>query len=340
MIDGQRSSEASTTSSNPASSRRRSSRETDDQDSVDDILIIKLGALGDILFAEGALRDLRRHHSRDRLTVLTTPPYRKLMERCPSVDHVLIDPRAPRWRLDRMWQLRRMLQTRRITKVYDLQDSRRTRFYYRYLFPTVAWSGKASGCSHPYRDPPGSFVADRLVAQLEAAGVTPACTRKPDLSWLADDPTPYLEAAGVDRPYVVLVTGSSARNRHKRWDRYPALANALLERGYTPVTVPGPGEIDDDRTLPGVQLLHGNNALNLSQVAGVLQRAAAVIGNDSGPTHMGAFLGRPGIVLIGDHVCHGKPSLEAAGFLLLERTRLQDISLDELLAAFDSLSLG
>lgn len=272
--------------------------------------------------------------------MLTAPPYRQLLERCPWVDHVKIDPRAPRWRLDRMWQLRRMLGASRITKVYDLQDSRRTHFYFRHLFPPVAWSGKAPGCSHPYREPPGSFVADRLVAQLEAAGVMTTCTRKPDLSWLAGDPAPHLEAAGVDRPYVVLVTGSSARNRHKRWNRYPALAKALLERGYTPVTVPGPNELDDDQNSSCVQVTHDDKALNLSEVAGVLQKAAAVIGNDSGPTHMGAFLGRPGIVLIGDHVCHAKLSLEASGFLILERPQLQDISCSDVLGTFDSLPLG
>ncbi|MGI9434575.1 MAG: glycosyltransferase family 9 protein, partial [Geminicoccaceae bacterium] len=198
----------STTSSNLRSSKKKSLPEKRNIQSKDDILVIKLGALGDIFLADGALRDLRNHHKQDRITLLTTPPYLQLMERCPWVDRVQVDPRAPRWRLDRMWQLRRQLRAGRLAKVYDLQDSGRTQFYFRYLFPSVPWSGKAVGCSDPFQDPKIPYVADRLAAQLEAAGVSPVHTKHPDLSWLADDGTPYLEEAGVQGQFVVLVSGS------------------------------------------------------------------------------------------------------------------------------------
>jgi ADP-heptose:LPS heptosyltransferase len=238
-----------------------------------------------------------------------------------------------------MWQLRRMLRADPVAMVYDLQNSPRTHFYCRYLFGPVAWSGTAPGCSHPHPSPQTSFGTDRLVAQLEAAGVPAVHAPRPHLTWLADDAAPQLEAAGVESPYVVLVAGSSARNQGKRWCHYHALAAALLERGYTPITVPGPDELTTDHVLPGVRVLHEGRPLNLSQLAGVLHNAAAVIGNDSGPTHLGAFLDTPGIALFGERTSHAKPSLEAAGFRVLERSRLKNIPVDEVLEAFDSLSL-
>ena len=35
------------------------------------ILVIKLGAFGDIIQSDGALRDIRAHHAKDEIVVLT-----------------------------------------------------------------------------------------------------------------------------------------------------------------------------------------------------------------------------------------------------------------------------
>ncbi len=51
-----------------------------------DILIIKLSALGDLVQADGAIRDIRNFHPDDHLIVMTTPPYQRYMGRCPWVD--------------------------------------------------------------------------------------------------------------------------------------------------------------------------------------------------------------------------------------------------------------
>ena len=71
------------------------------------ILIIKHGAFGDVIQAEGALRDIRANHPDAHIAVLTMPAYRGLLARSPFIDEVIVDPRAPRWRLDAMWRLRR-----------------------------------------------------------------------------------------------------------------------------------------------------------------------------------------------------------------------------------------
>jgi ADP-heptose:LPS heptosyltransferase len=62
-------------------------------------LVIKHGAFGDLIQADGALRDIRAAHPGWEIVLLTTPPFRRLMERCPHVDRLLIDRRAPLWRL-------------------------------------------------------------------------------------------------------------------------------------------------------------------------------------------------------------------------------------------------
>lgn len=50
---------------------------------VERILIVKLGALGDILLAEGAIRDVRAHHPEACISLLTRRPFAPLLARCP-----------------------------------------------------------------------------------------------------------------------------------------------------------------------------------------------------------------------------------------------------------------
>lgn len=105
----------------------------------------------------------------------------------------------------------------------------------------------------------------------------------------------------VSESYVVLLPGSSARLPHKRWPGYAVLAERLISGGKTVVTVPGPDELDLCRSIPGVTLT-GGKWLNYFQLAGVLAGARLVIGNDSGPTHLAAHLGRPTVALFGSHM--------------------------------------
>ena len=41
------------------------------------ILVIKLGALGDFIYALGPMAAIRRHHKDARITLLTTAPFEK-----------------------------------------------------------------------------------------------------------------------------------------------------------------------------------------------------------------------------------------------------------------------
>jgi ADP-heptose:LPS heptosyltransferase len=305
---------------------------------VADILVIKLGSLGDMVMAEGALRDIREHHAGERVTMLTTLPYRSLMERCPWVDRVWIDPRAPRWRLDRLWRLRRAFHAGHFDMVYDLQNSPRTAFYFRQLFPRVAWSGTAAGCSHPHPRDRAAYGLGRLSDQLRAAGVPVRFAERPSLAWMVHDAEETLRRAGVARPFAVLITGSSARHRAKRWPHFEELAAALRQRGYTPVTVPGPEELASPPPAATMRLVRENGRwLGLFDLAGVLARADLVVGNDSGPTHMAAFLGVPCVAVSREPGGYASQVLAQAGTTVLESRDLSRIPVGAVLATIDRL---
>jgi ADP-heptose:LPS heptosyltransferase len=264
------------------------------------ILVIKHGAFGDVIQSDGALRDIRAHHPDAEIVVLTTPAYARIFARCPHADRVIVDPRAPRWRLDHMNALRNQLRREGFARVYDLQNSARTAFYFRWFLRDVEWSGTAPGCALPHlaKDPKKIRTLDRLAGQLRDAGVPVLRTLSPDVGWMAEDATAIL--GDVRRPYIVLVPGSSARHPQKRWPHYDDLARALMAAGYDVVTAPGPDETGPD--LPGHALRGGKGFLDWFQLAGVIKSAAFVIGNDTGPTHLASHLGARGLALFGSHM--------------------------------------
>ncbi|MCX7556874.1 glycosyltransferase family 9 protein [Xanthomonadaceae bacterium JHOS43] len=263
------------------------------------ILVIKLGALGDILLAEGAFRDIRTRHPDARISILTRRPFKSLLVHCPWVDEALVDDNRPRWRLDAMWKLRKLLRARRFDLVYDLQNSRRSAFYLRTLLGNRVPS---AGMPPKRLVPPNKHlpVLERHARQLVAAGTPVTHTPHPGADWMVTEVGELLAANGIRPPYVVLLPGSSARGAAKRWPHYAELATRLHERGLMPVTVPGPDELDQFDHLPGVSLRTAEGrALDLFALAGVLRHASAVVGNDSGPTHLAANLNVPGIALFG-----------------------------------------
>ncbi len=298
--------------------------------STKNILIIKHGAFGDVMQSEGALHDIRGHHPDDQITVLTEPAYAKIMDRCPWVDNVIRDPREPRWRLDKMWALRRELRALHIDRVYDLQNSSRTADYFKWIFPRVEWSGTAPGCSHPHKakDPKSIHSLRRIQGQLTDAGLTCQHTLTPDVSWMANDVGPLLTNAGLSPGYILLVPGSSASLPHKRWPFYGELAARLIEDGHQVVTVPGPDEMELCAKIPGTTLT-GGSFLDWFDLAGVVKAAAYIIGNDTGPSHLAAHMGKPGLALFGSHTTVEKTGIKTDRFDAIEVTNLNDLSMEQ-----------
>lgn len=301
------------------------------------ILVIKHGGLGDIVQAEGAFRDIRQAHPTADIAVLTAPPFVKLFERCPHVDRVLADPRAPRWRLDKFLLLGLSLKAQNFDLVYDLQNSGRTADYRRYFLSRPGWSGKA--VSATYRFDMANFASrrsfDRLAAQLKVAGIRPVHAKTPDLTWMIGDAAPFLDQAGITEPPVVLLPGSSSTHPQKRWPGYAALAEALSARGETVVFAPGPDELDLVGHFPATPIVAPRGFLDFFELAGLFARAKAVIGNDSGPTHLAAQLRRPGVALFGGQIDPARTGITDTRFEVIERIPLKDVSVDEVLAAAD-----
>lgn len=258
------------------------------------VLIIKLGALGDILLADGALRDIRLHHPNARIDIMVRAPYAALMRACPWVDEVMVDDNAPRWQLRAMQEWRRRLLAGGYGDVYDLQNSRRTTFYRRWLD-----NGLHHWCytpRHQWKHSPLP-VPQRLARQLRAAGVGVKHARTPHPYWIAGDCQTLLQTLTINTAFIILLPGSSMRHEHKRWPHFAELSHRLSAQGVQVLTIPGPDENDIGAGYAGHILRRDGNPLDLHEVAGLMLRASCVVGNDSGPTHLATCLRTPCVTL-------------------------------------------
>jgi len=300
----------------------------------DRILVIKLGALGDFIQALQAFQAIRRHHAGAEISLLTTAPFESLGRQCGWFDRVWLDSRPAVWQIGAWWSLSRRLRAARFDRVYDLQTSDRTGWYYRLFFGAKPeWSGIVADCSHPHRNPARDRLhsVDRLTDQLNAAGIRdipPA-----DLGWLDAD------TGGFDLPdrFAMLVPGGAAHRPAKRWPaaQYATLAGRLSAKGLTPVVVGGPDERAAAGTIldacPAARSLLGRTSL--LEIAGVARRAAAAVGNDTGPMHIAAAVGCPSVALFSAESDPDLCGQRGPDVTVLRRSSMAELTVDEVEAA-------
>jgi ADP-heptose:LPS heptosyltransferase len=270
---------------------------------VADILVIKLGALGDFVQALGPFAAIRRHHADDRITLLTTPPFAELARASGCFDAVETGGRPGAFDIAAWIHLLRVLNSG-FGRVYDLQTSDRSSFYHALMgFPfsrRPEWSGIAPGSSHPHANPERDSLhtIERQREQLADAGIRPVPL--PDVSWAKGNVARF----DLKPPYVLLVPGGSAHRSEKRWpmDRFAALARRLVAAGTTPVLI---GARDETALLasiaaaaPGARSLAGETSL--LEIATLARGARAAVGNDTGPLHLIAAAGIPVVVLFSE----------------------------------------
>jgi ADP-heptose:LPS heptosyltransferase len=302
------------------------------------ILVIRLGALGNIVQSLGPFAAIRAYHPDAEITLLTLKPYAAWMKSAPWFDRVWIDEQPAWWDLPGLWRLRKRLIEGQFDRVYDLQTSGRSNRYFK-LFPRrnrPEWSGIAPGCSHPDADPNRNRLHDllRQPNQLRQAGI--AHTPPADLSWCTGD----IARFNLPDRIVLLVPGCSPRRLGKRWpvEHYAALAAEFVRRGITPVVIGTGSERDLGRAIhaavPEAVDLTGDTSLG--DIADLARAAVGAVGNDTGPMHLIATTGCRCVAIFSHD---SDPTLCAPGgadVRVLRRERLATLTPAEVLAAFDA----
>lgn len=275
------------------------------------LLLIKPSALGDIVHALPVLALLRERFPGTRIDWLVNPAFAGMLEGHPHLDEVVHFERkrlARAWRerdgLRGLWQLARSLHDRRYDLVIDLQGLLRSGW--------LAWQTGAAtrvGFASAREFAPLCYthrVAARagerhaIERYLDVAAAL-GCNREPvRFEFGVTD----ADRAAVDRlldrgrPYAVLLPGTNWPT--KRWpaERFARLVEPLRDRfGLLSVLA---GGADAAALAPAFSdVVDVTNRTTLRQLVALLERAALVVSNDSGPMHIAAALGVPMVALFG-----------------------------------------
>jgi HAD superfamily hydrolase (TIGR01662 family) len=300
------------------------------------ILIIKLGALGDIILSLEGFHSIRARHPDSHLTVLTRPQFAPFLSKMPWFDEVLCDPKPKFYQIGKWLSFRKMIRGRHFRRVYDHQCNDRTAFYFKLIGPArPEWCGSVKGCSHRRpdlrRDRHGEPMpsTEWMLSFLESVGVPRA--GEPNLTWFSGD----LSDFHLPEKFVMLVPGCSPQHPHKRWPaaHFAKLVEQLAERGIRTVAVGTKVDqesIDEICSLnPSLVSLAGKT--DLGQLAEVSRKALGVVGNDTGPIHIAAMVGAPTLVLMSgkSHPIRMIPRGPDVGFL--QREHLVDLTAEDVM---------
>ncbi len=309
---------------------------------MSNILIIKHGSLGDIAQASGAIQDISENHKNDQVYLLTTKPYYDLFKKNPFIHDVILDKRLPRINLIYLYFLMRELKKHNFSKVFDLQNSSRSKFYKKILFPNAGkevWSSSIT--TLPVNKNKDEFdknsVLERFDYQLKVSNVNTSNTLKPDFSWAATNISEIKNFYKINK-YILLFPFCSPHLIIKKWPHYNKLIELISNRygeDYKIVTAPGPSEINDAKDINALALLDNGRALDISQLTSLIKGSSFVVANDTGPAHIAAHVGAKGLTLFGKHTTAYKVSIERKNFKPIEVTDLNNLSAEKV---FERLS--
>ena len=309
---------------------------------MSNILIIKHGSLGDIVQISGAIQDIFESHKNDQIYLMTTKPYYELFKKNPYISEVILDKRLSKLNLIYLYTLMKSIKKYNFSKVYDLQNSSRTSFYKKILFPKASkdiWSSTET--TLPIGTTKSDFdndaVLDRFDHQLKSSGINTNHTLSPDFSWSSSDISQIKNYHQLNK-YIILFPFCSPHLASKKWPYYNDLINMINEKfdtTYKVVTAPGPNEIKEATNVNALAVLDNGKALDISQLSSLIKGSSFVVSNDTGPAHIAAHLGSRGLALFGAHTTAHKVSIERENFKAIQVSDLSNLSAEKV---FERLS--
>ena len=303
---------------------------------MSNILIIKHGSLGDIAQASGAIQDICEHHSTDDIFLLTTNLYIDLFRKNSSLKEIILDKRLSRFNLIYLYNLMKKIKKNKFTKVYDLQNSSRTSFYKKILFPNAnlnIWC--SSETTLPNDKTKEEFdknpVLERFNHQLQSSGIETKHTMSPDFSWSCEDIEKIMNEYKLSN-YILLFPFCSPHLTLKKWPYFNNLINLIKAKykdQFKIITAPGPKEINEADQYDAIKILDNGKAVSISQLSSLIKKSSFVVANDTGPAHMTAHLNAKGLTLFGSHTTAKKVSIERDNFKAIQVSDLNKLSAEK-----------
>jgi heptosyltransferase-1 len=253
------------------------------------ILVVRMGSMGDVIAALPAVASLKHSLPQSRIAWVIEPRWSVLLEGNPYVDRVIHLDRRRLAGLKSAW---RDLRAERFDVAVDFQGLIKSALAASMARPEriygfargQAREGAATWFYSNKVEVRSQHAVDRNLELAAAAGAS---------SMLRTFPLPAGAPEGELPEGEFVLASPLAGWGAKQWplENYARLAGKLWRECGLPLVLNGPqrteaaGAVSHVSGIPG--LIHAT------------RRAAAVIGVDSGPMHLAAALGKPGVAIFG-----------------------------------------
>jgi heptosyltransferase-1 len=257
------------------------------------ILVIRLGAMGDIIHALPAAASLKASFPQHRLSWLVSPRWMPLLEGNPAIDELIGFERSGWAALKTSW---RRLRQRRFDLAFDFQGLLQSALAGRAACPKVfyGFSGSVAREAHAAwfydhsADVTGPHRVERNLQLIASANAT----RLTMQAWIPQGkPEGHLPTG----PFVLANPFAGWAGKEWPLPYYELLGQRLRKEGLKlVVSVPA-------QKAPALQNFKHTDVYisTLSGLIDATRRATAIVGVDSGPLHLAAALGKPGVAIFG-----------------------------------------
>lgn len=317
------------------------------------VLIVRVGAHGDILMGTPLLAGLRDAWPDAHLTWAASPHEADAIRANPLIDDLLLWDGAywkrmlrkmqfPLW-LARSLAFRRALHRQRFDVLISLEPehwpllARLVGAPLRIgVFDTFReWSGETRTSRHAklythaftHRDLP-IHRTDQFLLPLNALGFPNPDPKAMTMGFTAQDDTTTAEflrenGVGPSVPFVIIAPVTNWPSRCWPAERYAELADTLHDLGRIVVLIGGPRDADKKATAKITALMRRPPVLavgglfSFREMAALIARAEVLLSGDSGPMHVAAAVGTPYVALFGPTSVAARAPLAGRGVTLM-----------------------
>ncbi|MFT4047676.1 MAG: glycosyltransferase family 9 protein [Solimonas sp.] len=273
------------------------------------ILIVRLSALGDIVFASSMLDALRRRWPRAHIAWIAQPGFAGILDGDPRVDELIRAPAGVFRSLPALLALRRELRARRFDWVFEVQGLFKSRL--------LAWLADGARVGFRSKEPGGFLMRHLLdkggdVADIAseyryfAEAVSGERAGPPHLvvtDAQRDAVTAKCAGLGIADGFIALCPFTTRPQKHWIEAHWPPLVQQLHDAGLGPcVLFGGPGDTQAAARIAAATaapLIDLAGRTRLAELPAWLAQARLVVGVDTGLTHIGIAVRTPTIALFG-----------------------------------------
>jgi len=288
------------------------------------ILVVRLSALGDVVFASPLIRSLRSRWPDSHIAWLVEPAAASLLTEHPELNEVLVWDKT-RWKtlwrqrqFRQLWREVREFRTRlrqgHFDLVLDIQGLLKS--------AVLAWfTGARSRIGFISKEWTGPLLTHRLAKRADTRHIGSEYRGiAEDLGLSTEDFAMEVGLSETDRAvadaerdkgrYAVFAPFTTRPQKHWQMAYWRQLGALIQERwGLRVVILGGPGDIEEARALVADTAMENlAGTLSLRESAAIIAEAELLVGVDTGLTHMGTAFERPTVALFGSTVPYRETS--------------------------------